>query len=129
MFLLNLIVFLLLKKSYCFNEIPKIEELFTSPTLTEGKQFIITCQVNNGPVEFEWLLNDQKLISDDNIVITNHEDNSMLSIKKMNLKYSGEYSCQVSNSLSNSDRKTISVKLNGGFYCLKYSFSNEKLVD
>lgn len=95
------------------NDKPNIESIFTSPNLYEGKKFSITCQVSNGPVSFNWLLNGKKILYDENLFTVNHDEISMLNIKKMSLENSGEYTCEAENSSKEKDSKKVIVKLNG----------------
>ena len=116
MYLIWLLLILTLNKSNCQNrdEKPIIEDLFTSSKLVENKKFSITCQANKGPVQFEWLLNNQPIVLDGNKVFTlNNDESSMLNIKQMNLDHAGEYTCKIKNSGNQEDSRTISVKLNG----------------
>ena len=113
--LIFLIILLISKIDAQKRDGPIIESLFTSPYLVEGRKFSLTCQINNSPedLSFEWYLNGQKINQNDNIVINNLEDKSLLNIKKMNLEYSGDYICKISNSLGIQDSKSITIKLNG----------------
>ena len=114
MYLLALILILTSFDSiFCQIKKPVIDELFASPTLAENKKFSITCQPNDDQVSYEWLFNGQRIQPNENIIINNHEDNSMLNIRKMSLEYAGEYSCKIRNSANQEDKRTISVKLNG----------------
>ena len=110
-----ILMLLLLSKSNCQNkeEKPTIEDLFTSTNLIEGKKYSVFCQASKESVNFGWLLNGRKVILNDNIVIDNHEDNSQLIIKSMNLENAGDYTCQIKNSNDIlQDSRTVSVKLN-----------------
>lgn len=104
-----------MKKISCFDEDkPVISELLTSSKLSEGKRYFLACHISNGkePNTFEWLLNGQKVIQNDNIIINQGEDHSILNIKSMSPRESGDYTCNVRNFFGQ-DNKTISVKLNG----------------
>ena len=41
---------------------------------------------------FEWFLNGQKVIPNENVYVNQHEDSSMLNVRSMNLEMAGEYS-------------------------------------
>lgn len=110
-----LIILLFNKQSNCESKDEKstIEDLFTSSKLVEGKKFSITCQVNSGKVAYEWFLNGKKIVENENVIINDLDDKSLLNIKKMSLDYSGEYTCKIENNYGQQDSKSISVKLNG----------------
>ena len=94
-----------------------IEDLIASPKLIENEKFFIVCQIKNGPVSFEWLLNGRPIVQDDKKVFTiNQDESSMLNIKQMNLDHAGDYTCKITNSINEQDSRTISVKLNGKSY-------------
>lgn len=113
MYLNILILFVQLINSNCQkNEKPIIEDLFISSKLVENKKYSITCQVSSGTVE--WLLNGQKVISDNNISIGQLDDSSILTIKSMSSSYNGEFSCLVKNKFG-IDKKSVLVKLNGKY--------------
>lgn len=116
MYIYILILFLQLNNFNCQkNEKPIIEDLFTSSKLIEGKKYSINCQVSTGTFQLDWLLNGQKVIPNENILINNQEDSSMLTIKSMNSDYNGEYICLVKNNFG-TDKKSVQVKLNCKYF-------------
>lgn len=117
MYLSYLLFFNCLAITLCdFNEErPAIYELTKGTKLVEGKKFFLTCLLSSGDqVTFDWFLNDQRVLPNENVYINMHEDSSMLNIRSMNLDYSGEYKCSVSNRYGKDDR-TVLVSLDGKF--------------
>lgn len=114
LFLISILI--LFHNVFCLNnknEKPIIDELFTSPTLKEGKKFYITCSTSKGQVQFSWLLNGQPIVFNENVFTIDHDESSMLNIRSMSLEYAGEYTCKIRNSVNEHDSRTVSVKLNG----------------
>ena len=112
-FLHLIVILVFVGNALCQTKHPIIEDLIASSKLVENEKFFIICQVKHGPVQFDWLLNGRPVVNNENITINNHEDNSMLNIRKMSLEYAGNYECQIKNSMNQEDSRTISVKLNG----------------
>ena len=114
--LLNLVLLISLAgRSLCNGEEkPTIYDLTIGSKLVENKRFFLTCLApgGDGEVNFEWFLNGQKVVPNENVYVNNLEDSSMLNIRSMNLELSGEYECRVSNRFGK-DRRSISVKLEG----------------
>ena len=95
-------------------ERPTIYDLTFAAKLVESKRFVLNCLLSAGnhEVSIEWLLNGQKVIPNENIYVSQHEDSSMLNIRSMGLELAGEYECRVSNRFGQ-DSRSISVKLEG----------------
>ena len=68
------------------DERPIIQDLLVSSKLIEGKKFYLTCQLNSGklPVYFHWFHFNELIKSNENVIITNNEESSILAIKEMN---------------------------------------------
>ena len=117
MHLLNLVLLVSLTgQALCVSneEKPTIYDLTFGTKLAESKKFLLTCLLLSGDLDatFEWFLNGQKVVPNENVYVNNLEDSSMLNIKSMNLELSGEYECRVSNRFGK-DSRSISVKLEG----------------
>ena len=100
--LLNLILLISLASRSVLagtEEKPTIYDLTIGSKLVENKRFFLTCLApgNDHEISFEWFLNGQRVIPNENVYVNNHEDSSMLNIKSMNLELSGEYECRVLN--------------------------------
>ena len=93
---------------------PIIQDLFVSSKLIEGKKLFLSCQISSGllPLQFEWYFDQEKLLQNDNVYISNQEETSLLNIRSMKTENSGKYTCQVSNSFG-SDSKEVNLQLNG----------------
>ena len=98
-------------------ERPTIFDLSIGSKLVENKRFFINCLAPGGDQEinFEWFLNGQKIIPNDNVYVSQIEDSSILNIKSMSLELSGEYECRVSSRFGK-DSRSISVKLEGEIF-------------
>lgn len=116
MHLLNLIFMVgLAGQSLCDNgEKPTIYDLAFATKLAENQRFVLNCLVSSGGQDatFDWFLNGQKVIPNENLYLNQLEDSSMLNIRQMRLELAGEYECRVSNRFGKDSRK-ISVKLEG----------------
>ena len=115
MMLLLILLVSLANQSLCvIGEPPKIYDLTFATKLVENKKFILNCLLSDGDHEaaFEWLLNGQKVETNENIFLHQDEDSSMLNIRQMGLELAGEYECRASNRFGKDSRK-ISVKLEG----------------
>ena len=114
--LLNLVLLISLAgQSLCNGEEkPTIYDLTFAAKLVESKRFVLNCLLSAGnhEVSIEWLLNGQKVIPNENIYLSQHEDSSMLNIRSIGLELAGEYECRVSNRFGQ-DSRSISVKLEG----------------
>lgn len=117
MYFLIFILILILNKSYCDENRPTISELSTSSKINEGKSYRLTCDAYRGgsPITSSWLLNGEKVIPNDNILITQAYDSSILTIKSMSSDYNGEYTCLVRNNFG-TDKKSVQVKLNCKYF-------------
>ena len=95
-------------------EKPTIYDLTIGSKLAENQKFFLTCLASSGDqgVNFEWLLNGQKVTPNENVYLNQHEESSMLNIRSMGLELAGEYECRVSNRFGQ-DSRSISVKLEG----------------
>ena len=115
MYLHILLLILTLKRSFCNDEDkPVIDALIVSPNLSEGKKFFLTCHANtekSSITSFDWLLNGKSILPNDNVVIKQYEENSILTIKSMSGDFNGEFACLTKNSYGE-DSRTVSVKLN-----------------
>ena len=102
-------------RSLCASEEkPTIYDLTFGTKLAENKKFLLVCLIPSGDREigFEWFLNGQKVVPNENVFVNQHEDSSMLNIRQMTLELAGEYECKVSNRFGEDSRK-VSVKLEG----------------
>ena len=96
-------------------EKPTIYDLsFGNKLAAEGKKFYLTCLLSAGEQDatFEWFLNGQKVTPNENVVVNQLEDSSMLNIRSMGLELAGEFECRVLNRFGK-DSRSISVKLEG----------------
>ena len=95
-------------------EKPTIYDLQFGNKLAENQRFHLTCLVSTGGQEsaIEWFLNGQKVVQNENVLVNQLEDGSMLNIRQMRLELAGEYECRVANRFGRDARK-ISVKLEG----------------
>ena len=100
--------------SVCNEEKPTIYDLSFGTKLVENKKFFLTCLLSAGDPDatFEWFLNGQKVLPNENVFMKQHEDSSMLNVRSMNLELAGEFECRVSNQFGQ-DSRSISVKLEG----------------
>ena len=107
----------LLDLSHCNeDDRPAISELVASSKLVENKKFHLNCHVNSerSPItSFEWLLNGQRVVPNENVLIDQVRDSLFLTIKSMNSSYNGEYSCLIKSAFGE-DSKSMQVRLNGG---------------
>ena len=95
-------------------EKPAIYDLSPGTKLVENQRFYLICLVSTGGQEsaIEWFLNGQKVTQNENVLINQLDDSSMLNIRQMRLELAGEYECRVANRFGRDARK-ISVKLEG----------------
>lgn len=78
-------------------ESPKIQQ-FQVPQMVEiGDKINIPCMVRkgSGPFLFEWKKNSELLKSKENILITDTNHSSLLTINPITEKSSGNYTCSV----------------------------------
>ena len=128
MYLLVLLVVSLTGRSLCASEEkPTIYDLTFGTKLAENKKFLLICLIPSGDHEigFEWFLNGQKVVPNENVFVNQHEDSSMLNIRSMSLELAGEYECRVSNRFG-SDIRSISVKLDGKLLMLNIVYHDIK---
>ena len=115
MHLLNLVLLASLAGQFqCASgeEKPTIYDLTIGSKLVENKRFFLTCLAPGQEASFEWFLNGQKVTTNENVYVSQHEESSMLNIRSMGLELAGEYECRVSNRFGQ-DSRSISVKLDG----------------
>ena len=112
--LLGLIFLISLAGRSVCEERPTIYDLAFGTKLVENKRFFLSCLVSSGDQEvaFEWFLNGQKVVPNENVYINNLEDSSLLNIRSMNLELSGDFECRVLNRFGK-DSRIIPVKLEG----------------
>ena len=93
---------------------PTIYPLTFATKPAESKRLSINCLLSDGDqdVVFEWFLNGQKVMTNENVIVSQHEDSSMLTVRSMNVELAGEYECRTSNRFGE-DSQSISVKLEG----------------
>lgn len=103
-------------------EKPTIYDLTIGSKLVEGRRSFLTCLAPGGgqDASFEWFLNGQKVMPNENVYVSQHEESSMLNIRSMGLELIGEYECRVTNRFGQDSRR-ISVKLDGEYDHLKLS--------
>lgn len=111
-----LVIACFLGSSHCNEDArPAISELVASSKLVENKKFHLTCHVNSEQVpisSFEWLVNGQRVVPNENVLIDQIRDSLFLTIKSMSSEYNGEYSCRIKSALGE-DSKSVQVRLNG----------------
>lgn len=117
MHLLNLVLLISLAgQSLCAGneEKPVIYDLTFGSKLAEGKKFFLNCLLLSGEQDatFDWFLNDQKVVPNENVYVNRLEESSILNIRSMSLELSGEFECRVLNRFGQDSRR-ISVKLEG----------------
>ena len=116
MHLLGLILLLvsLADQTFGSEERPTIEDLTFATKLIENKRFVLNCLLSAGTqdVSVEWFLNGQKVIPNENVYVSQHEESSMLNIRSMGIELAGEFECRVFNRFGK-DSRSISVKLEG----------------
>ena len=97
-------------------EKPTIYELTIGSKLMENQKFFLSCLLSSGEQDavFEWFLNGQKVLPNDNIYLNQLEERSILNIRQMHLELAGEYECRVMNRFGR-DSRSISVKLDGEY--------------
>ncbi|KAJ6222590.1 hypothetical protein RDWZM_001135, partial [Blomia tropicalis] len=78
---------------------PKLLELNKKIEVLQNMTYFLQCHLISGskPIFFQWIKNNEKLSTTDNIKIDNHPTLSLLSIKQLNNTDSGTYSCQAQN--------------------------------
>ena len=97
---------------------PKLDEFQSSRTLKNGTKLTIVCVIQEGtkPFQFEWRFNDHQLskssISSDYKIDSFNDDQSQLTIAKLDRKHSGTYSCSVRNNFG-SDRQSTRLTVTG----------------
>ena len=96
------------------NQNPSIYDLTIGSKLVENQKFFLTCLASSGDqeVSFDWFLNGQKIVPNENVYVNQHEESSMLNIRAMRLELAGEFECRVSNRFGQ-DSRSIAVKLEG----------------
>ena len=101
-------------RSLSSEEKPAIYDLTFATKLVENKKLSLNCLLSDADTDttFEWFLNGQKVVPNENIYLNQHEDSSMLNVRSMSLELAGEYECRVANRFGQ-DSRSISVKLEG----------------
>ena len=114
MHLLALILFVSLTGRSSEEKPAIIESLTFATKLAENKKLSLNCLLSDidPSATFEWFLNGQKVVPNENVYVNQHEDSSMLNIRSMNLEMAGEFECRVLNRFGQ-DSRSISVKLEG----------------
>ena len=116
MYLFSLVLLISLAgQILCDNEEkPTIYDLQIGSKLVENQRFFLTCLAPSAGQDaaFEWFLNGQRLVPNQNIYLKQDEESSMLNIRSMSLELAGEYECRVSNRFGKDSRSTL-VKLEG----------------
>lgn len=114
MHLLSLILLVgLAGRSACVEK-PTIYELTIGSKLAENQKFFLTCLLSSGEQDaaFEWFLNGQKVVANQNVYVNQLEESSILNIRRMSLQLAGEYECRVANRFGEDSRR-ITVNLEG----------------
>lgn len=80
----------------------------------QNMTYFLQCHLISGskPIFFQWIKNNEKLSTTDNIKIDNHPTLSLLSIKQLNNTDSGTYSCQAQNAFG-TDRTSTQLFVKG----------------
>lgn len=85
--------------------------------MNSGDAASVLCSITKGdfPVDFTWLLNGRRIISDDNIsIMRSNKRTSQLSIDSVQAEHAGEYMCIAHNKAGNASHST-SLQVNGTF--------------
>ncbi|GIY67333.1 titin [Caerostris darwini] len=80
---------------------PKIPPLSFPPNVQTGLSTKVLCTVDRGikPLEFKWKFNGKDIYNEDSAVLINtYDDFSVLNVDPVSSKYSGNYTCTVTNS-------------------------------
>lgn len=82
-----------------FDTGPKLAKLFQTRFQNVGTNFKSHCVLDEGslPVSFEWLKNNIPLSSIDKVSIETDGQESMLTVSRLNLEDSGNYTCRANN--------------------------------
>lgn len=91
-----------------------IEGLTFATKLAENKKLSLNCLLSDADptATFEWFLNGQRVVPNENVYVNQHEDSSMLNVRSMNLEMAGDYECRVANRFGQ-DSRSLLVKLEG----------------
>ena len=82
------------------NEKPFLQELSIPKTLAENQTIRLLCAIVQGEfidIDFQWFLNDQKLVPNSRLKIMNREDSSELTIRSLSIDDLGELKCTATN--------------------------------
>ena len=119
MFIFNAFILIIFPIIHTINAIPpKLDEFQSSRTLKNGTKFKIFCVILEGtkPFQFEWRFNDHQLsklfIASEYKIDSFNDDQSQLTIAKLDRKHSGTYSCSVRNNFG-SDRQSTRLTVTG----------------
>lgn len=121
MHLLHLVLFVsFVGQHLCAEEKPTIYDLAIGSKLVENRPFFLTCLApgSGSDAVFEWFLNGQKVVPNENVYMNQLEESSMLNIRSMSLELAGEFECRVLNRFGQ-DSRSISVKLEGKTFLLE----------
>lgn len=114
MYLGVILAILSLIKSVELNEEkPLIQEITLPKAIVEGQTVRLNCAlIQGGSVNFEWLINGEKLKESSKRRIKLSEDSSELIIKQVSVEDLGEYQCIGSNR-NGKDAQSVSLLVNG----------------
>lgn len=84
------------------------------PALKEGERGSATCTIRSGdtPIQFKWKKDGQDIVESANIETQSVKDSSLLFIKSVSSKNSGNYTCIVTNTFG-SDKFTALLTVTG----------------
>lgn len=72
---------------------------FSFGELSAGERVRVTCSVKRGntPLQIKWLKDERPLHDDPDLTIQDVEDYSVLAIRSVSSRHSGNYTCEVRN--------------------------------
>lgn len=116
MFFIHLISFaLILIYDVGCNQIPVIQKSPGTSNVIAGEKFKISCPLASGssPIKFAWYKDDQILVSGKRVQIKSfEEDNSVLTINKIDPADAGSYKCVAANAIG-SDFNVVRIFVKG----------------
>nr|XP_027203957.1 peroxidasin homolog [Dermatophagoides pteronyssinus] len=113
-----ILLFCLLLFKFTSATSPKLIEFKSQITQKNGTKLTIVCVIQEGtkPFQFEWRFNDQQLlkssIASDYRIDSFTDDQSQLTIPKLDQKHSGTYSCLARNDFG-FDRQSTRLTVTG----------------